>query len=189
MSHTKRKNHAPWLIAGSTLVLLTLGGALSLQADSNPKSQPSTPPSMAQATKRFAPFAKQTAYVKAASDEKALAATRKLSKAGKIKGGALTLTLKATTEKGITENSQKAMAAEGQAFNSKAGQAQAKVLNAQVHSLGIDTLTKWAMSAQELATLQKDKLLAPMSQSSNKKLTGRIGRLRCRNSLKVGMRR
>ena len=111
MSHTKRKNHAPWLIAGSTLVLLTLGGALSLQADSNPKSQPSTPPSMAQATKRFAPFAKQTAYVKAASDEKALAATRKLSKAGKIKGGALTLTLKATTEKGITENSQKAMAA------------------------------------------------------------------------------
>lgn len=155
MSHTKRKNHAPWLIAGSCLALLTLGGALSLQADSQPKSQLSTPPSMAQATKRFAPFAKQTAYVKAASDEKALAATKKLSKSGKIKGGVLTLTLKATTAKGIAENSQKAMAAESQVFNSKAGQAQAKVLNRQTHSLGIDTLTKWAMSAQELATLQK----------------------------------
>ncbi|MDH8062701.1 hypothetical protein P1A13_03260 [Lactococcus lactis subsp. lactis] len=155
MSHTKRKNHAPWLIAASSLALMTLGGVLSLQASTPTKSKASAQSSMAQSTKSFAPLAQKTAYVKAASDEKALAATRKLSKDGKIKGGALTLIPKATTAKEITENSQKAMAAESQTFNSEAGQAEAKRLNAQAHSLGIDTLSKWAMSAQELTTLQK----------------------------------
>lgn len=155
MSHTKRKNHAPWLIAASSLALMTLGGVLSLQASTQTKPKASAQPSMAQATKSLATFAQKTAYVKAASDEKALAATRKLTKGGKIKGGALTLTPKATTAKGITENTQQAMNAESQAFSSKAGQAEAKRLNNQAHSLGIDTLTKWAMSAQELATLQK----------------------------------
>ena len=155
MSHTKRRNHSPWLLAGSALALMTLGGVLSLQASTQTKPKASAQPSMAQATKSFAPLAQKTAYVKAASDEKALAATRKLSKDGKIKGGALTLIPKATTAKEITENSQKAMTAESQAFNSEAGQAEAKRLNAQAHSLGIDTLSKWAMSAQELTTLQK----------------------------------
>lgn len=97
MSHTKRRNHSPWLLAGSALALMTLGGVLSLQASTQTKPKASAQPSMAQATKSFAPLAQKTAYVKAASDEKALAATRKLSKDGKIKGGALTLIPKATT--------------------------------------------------------------------------------------------
>ena len=155
MSHQKRKNHAPWLIAASSLALMTLGGALSLQASTQTKPKDPAQPSVAQATKSLATLAQKTAYVKAASDEKALTATRKLSKDGKIKGGALTLTPKSTTAKGITENTQQAMKAESQAFSSKAGQAEAKRLDSQDHSLGIDTLTKWAMSAQEIATLQK----------------------------------
>lgn len=62
---------------------------------------------MAQAAESLATLAQKTAYVKAASDEKALAATRKLTKGGKIKGGALTLTQKPRRLKGLRKTPNK----------------------------------------------------------------------------------
>lgn len=163
MQKTKRKmskqasRKRSWLIAGGALAVLAAGGGLLLNhQEVKPQIKNSSQAAlMAESAKKLTRFAGQTAYVKTATNQASLAATKKLAKNGTLKGGALTLTVQADNAKAVSDNYDKALTSQASSFSSKAGQDQAKLLNTQSKSLGIDTLTKWAMSSEEIATLQK----------------------------------
>lgn len=165
MQKTKRKmprrrasHKRSWLIAGGALAVLAAGGMwLGAQSEKPKAAADSESTLMAKSAKSMTRFAGQTAYVKTATNQATLDATKKLAKNGTLKGGALTLSVKADNAKAVSDNVDKALNAQAESFSSKAGQDQAKLLNAQSKTLGIDTLTKWAMSSEEIANLQKGK--------------------------------